>query len=54
MSAPIRFIATKLVTLCRVVMRFYNKVGSAEQLVEEGKQAVTMTRLAQPGSCADT
>ena len=29
----------------RVVVRFYNKRGMAEQWIKEGKQALTMTRL---------
>jgi len=32
--------------LTRAVMRFYNKRGTAEQWIKEGKQAVKMTRLA--------
>jgi hypothetical protein len=30
---------------CRAVVRFYNKWGTAEQWIKEGKQAVKMTRL---------
>ncbi len=29
----------------RAVVRFYNKRGTAEQWIKEGKQAVAMTRL---------
>ena len=29
----------------RAVVRFYNKRGTAEQWIKEGKQAVKMTRL---------
>ena len=31
--------------MCRAVVRFYNKRGTAEQWIKEGKQAVKMTRL---------
>jgi hypothetical protein len=34
-----------LKTDSRAVMRFYNKRGTAEQWIKEGKQAVKMTRL---------
>jgi Transposase DDE domain group 1 len=39
------FIVTKLETPSRSVVRFYNKHGTAEQWIKEGKQAVKMTRL---------
>jgi|HubBroStandDraft_4_1064222.scaffolds.fasta_scaffold748354_1 hypothetical protein len=29
--------------LCRAVVRFYNKRGTAEQWIKEGKQAVKLT-----------
>ena len=39
------FIVTNLETDSRAVVRFYNKRGTAEQRIKEGKQAVKMTRL---------
>jgi Transposase DDE domain group 1 len=39
------FIVTNLQTNSRAVVRFYNKRGTAEQWIKEGKQAVKMTRL---------
>ena len=39
------FIVTNLQTDSRAVVRFYNKRGTAEQWIKEGKQAVKMTRL---------
>ncbi len=39
------FIVTNLTLPSRAVVRFSNKRGRAEQWVEEGKQAVKMTRL---------
>jgi Transposase DDE domain group 1 len=39
------FIVTNLATDNRAVVRFYNKRGTAEQWIKEGKQAVRMTRL---------
>jgi len=39
------FIVTNLETDSRAVVRFYNKRGTAEQWIREGKQAVKMTRL---------
>jgi hypothetical protein len=39
------FIVTNLETDSRTVVRFYNKRGTAEQWIKEGKQAVKMTRL---------
>src|SRR6202040_2691567 len=40
------FIVTNLGTSSRAVVRLYNKRGTAEQWIKEGKQAVAMTRLA--------
>jgi hypothetical protein len=39
------FIVTNLQAASRDVVRFYNKRGTAEQWIKEGKQAVNMTRL---------
>jgi len=39
------FIVTNLTAESRAVVRFYNKRGTAEQWIKEGKQAVAMTRL---------
>jgi len=39
------FIVTTFETDSRAVVRFYNKRGTAEQWIKEGKQAVKMTRL---------
>jgi hypothetical protein len=39
------FIVTNLDTPSRALVRFYNKRGTAEQWIKEGKQAVKMTRL---------
>ena len=39
------FIVTNLTLLSRAVVRFYNKRGTTEQWIKEGKQAVKMTRL---------
>ena len=39
------FIVTNLEADSRAVVRFYNKRGTAEQWIREGKQAVKMTRL---------
>lgn len=39
------FSVTNLGTSSRAVVRFYNKRGTAEQWIKEGKQAVAMTRL---------
>jgi hypothetical protein len=39
------FIVTNLETPSRAVVRFYNKRGTAEQWIKEGKQAVKTTRL---------
>jgi hypothetical protein len=39
------FIVTNLTLPSRAVVRFYNKRGTAEQWIKEGKQAVNMTRL---------
>jgi Transposase DDE domain group 1 len=38
-------IVTNLTASNRAVVRFYNKRGTAEQWIKEGKQAVAMTRL---------
>jgi hypothetical protein len=43
------FIVTNLETPSRAVVRFYNKRGTAEQWIKEGKQAVKMTRLSCHG-----
>jgi len=40
------FIVTNLTLPSRAVVRFYNKRGTAEQWIKEGKQAVKMTRPA--------
>ncbi len=39
------FIVTNLEADSRAVVRFYNRRGTAEQWIREGKQAVKMTRL---------
>jgi hypothetical protein len=39
------FIVTNLETDSRAVVRFYNKRGTAERWIKEGKQVVKMTRL---------
>ena len=39
------FIVTNLETDSRAVVRFYNKRGTAEQWIKEGKLAVSWTRL---------
>jgi hypothetical protein len=39
------FIVTNLETDSRAVVRFYNKRGTAEQWIKEGKQAIKMSRL---------
>ena len=39
------FIVTNLETPSRSVVHFYNKRGTAEQRIKEGKQAVKITRL---------
>ena len=39
------FIVTNLALPSRAMVRFYNKRGTAEQWIKEGKQAVKMTRL---------
>lgn len=39
------FIVTNLTLPSRAVVRFYNKRGTAEQWIKEGKQAAQMTRL---------
>jgi hypothetical protein len=39
------FVVTNLESDNRAVVRFYNKRGTAEQWINEGKQAVKMTLL---------
>ncbi|MGH9472214.1 MAG: IS1380 family transposase [Terriglobales bacterium] len=39
------FIVTNMTLPSRAIVRFYNKRGTAEQWIKEGKQAVKMTRL---------
>jgi len=39
------FIVTNLTAESRAVVRFYNKRGTTEQWIKEGKQAVKMMRL---------
>jgi hypothetical protein len=39
------FIVVNPETDSRAMVRFYNKRGTAEQWIKEGKQAVKMTRL---------
>jgi hypothetical protein len=39
------FIVTNMTLPSRAVMRLYNKRGTAEQWIKEGKQAVKVTRL---------
>jgi hypothetical protein len=39
------FIVTNLAASSWAVVRFYNKCGTAEQWIKEGKQAVKLTRL---------
>ncbi len=41
----IGFVVTNLTLPSRAVVRFYNRRGTAEQWIKEGKQAVKMTRL---------
>jgi hypothetical protein len=43
--ARVGFIVTNLTAASRAVVRFYNKRGTAEQWIKEGKQAVKMTLL---------
>jgi hypothetical protein len=45
LSPRVGFIVTNLTLPSRAVVRFYNKRGTAEQWIKEGKQAVKMTRL---------
>ena len=45
MFPRVGFIVTNLTLPSRAVVRFYNKRGTAEQWIKEGKQAVKMTRL---------
>ena len=42
---PVDFIVTNLSLPSRAVVRFYNKRGTAEQWIKEGKQATHWTRL---------
>lgn len=44
-AGPVGFIVTKLETPSQALVRVYNKRGTAEQWIEESKQAVKMTRL---------
>jgi DDE family transposase len=44
-SDRVGFIVINLGTPNRAVVRFYNKRGTADQWVKEGKQAVKMPRL---------
>jgi hypothetical protein len=39
------FVVTNLSLSCRAVVRFYNKRGTSEQWIKEGKRAVHWTRL---------
>ena len=39
------FVVTNFRTSSLAVVRLYNKRGTAEQWIKEGKQAVAMTRL---------
>jgi Transposase DDE domain group 1 len=39
------FVVIDLTAASRAVVRFYNKPGTAEQWIKEGKQAVKMTWL---------
>ena len=41
----VSFIVTNLTLPSRAVVRFYNKRGTSEQWIKQGKQAVKMTRL---------
>jgi hypothetical protein len=43
--ARVGFIVTNFQTSSRAVVRWYNKRGTAEQWIKEGKRAVAMTRL---------
>ena len=45
------FIVTNRETPGRAVVRFYNKRGTAEQWIKEGKQAVKMRRLSGGWRC---
>ena len=44
-SRRVGFIVTNMVLPSRSVVRFYNKRGTAEQWIKEGKQATHWTRL---------
>jgi hypothetical protein len=37
--------ASQALAKCQAILRFYNKRGTAEQWIKEGKQVVKMTRL---------
>jgi hypothetical protein len=45
LSPPVGFIVTNLRLPSQAVVRVYEKRGTAEQWIKEGKQAVKMTRL---------
>ncbi len=45
LSSRVGFIVTNLTLPSPAVVRFYNKRGTTEQWIKEGKQAVKMTRL---------
>jgi hypothetical protein len=45
------FIVTNLETDSRAAVQFYNKLGTTEQWIKEGKQAVKMTRLSCKKHC---
>ena len=49
----VRFIVTNFETPSRAVVRFYNKRGTAEQWIKEGKQAVKMTRFSSHHFCSN-
>ena len=42
------FIVSNMILPSRSVVRFYNKRGTAEQWIKEGKQATNWTRLSCP------
>jgi hypothetical protein len=47
--ARVGFIVTNLGTSSRAVVRFYNKRGTAEQRIKEGKQAIAIGKTAFSG-----
>jgi len=53
LSPRVGFIVTNLETNSLAVIRFYNKRGTAEQWIKEGKQAVKMTRLSCHRFCSN-